>query len=60
MPVQYSKPCLPWPEIWQEVREKREIGDELKGKIDKLLKTFTKKFVASKEGGTAEDEPVVE
>jgi F-type H+-transporting ATPase subunit alpha len=48
------------PAIWTEIREKREISDELKGRIDKLLKTFTKKFVASKEGGSVEEEPAVE
>jgi F-type H+-transporting ATPase subunit alpha len=40
-----------YPEIWQEIREKREMNDELKAKVDKALKTFTKRFVSSKEGG---------
>jgi F-type H+-transporting ATPase subunit alpha len=46
------------PEIWQEIRQKREIDEELKGKVDKALKTFTKRFVASKEEGkSGEGEP---
>jgi F-type H+-transporting ATPase subunit alpha len=50
------------PAIWTEIREKREVTDELKGRIDKLLKTFVKRFVASKEGGSVaeEAEPVEE
>jgi F-type H+/Na+-transporting ATPase subunit alpha len=45
-----------YPEIWTEIREKREMNDELKAKVDKALKTFTKRFVASKEGGGGEDD----
>jgi F-type H+-transporting ATPase subunit alpha len=44
------------PEIWQEIKQKREIDEELKGKVDKALKAFTKRFVASKEEGKGEDE----
>ncbi len=36
------------PDIWQEIRDKREIGDDLKKKLDKVVKKFTKGFVASK------------
>ena len=45
-----------YPEIWTEIREKREMNDELKAKVDKALKAFTKRFVASKEGGGGDDE----
>ena len=38
------------PEIWQEIREKREVDEELKKKVDKALKSFTKQFVASQQG----------
>jgi F-type H+-transporting ATPase subunit alpha len=37
------------PDFWTEIREKKEIGDDLKKKLDKALKKFTKNFVASKE-----------
>jgi F-type H+-transporting ATPase subunit alpha len=37
------------PDFWSEIREKKEIGDDLKKKLDKALKKFTKNFVASKE-----------
>jgi F-type H+/Na+-transporting ATPase subunit alpha len=36
-------------ELVTEIREKKEITDELKKKLDKALKKFTEKFVASKE-----------
>ena len=45
-----------YPEIWTEIREKREMNDELKAKVDKALKTFTKRFVSSKEGGGEDDD----
>jgi F-type H+-transporting ATPase subunit alpha len=35
------------PDIWTEIRDKREIGDDLKKKLDKALKKFGKSFVAS-------------
>jgi F-type H+-transporting ATPase subunit alpha len=38
-----------YPEILSEIREKREIGDELKKKLDKALKKFVKGFAASNE-----------
>jgi F-type H+-transporting ATPase subunit alpha len=44
------------PEIWKDIREKREIDDELKKTVDKALKTFTKRFVSSKEDGVPDDE----
>jgi F-type H+-transporting ATPase subunit alpha len=44
------------PEIWQEIRQKREIDETLKEKVDKALKAFTKHFVASKDGGKGGDE----
>jgi F-type H+-transporting ATPase subunit alpha len=39
------------PEIWKEIREKREIDDTLKKAVDTALKTFVNRFVSSKEGG---------
>jgi F-type H+-transporting ATPase subunit alpha len=45
------------PEVWQEIREKREIDDTLKNKVDKILKSFAKQFVASQGGEAAADEP---
>ena len=36
-------------ELVTDLREKREITDEIKKKLDKALKKFTDKFVASKE-----------
>jgi F-type H+-transporting ATPase subunit alpha len=45
------------PEIWTEIREKREVGDELKTKVDKVLKTFAKQFVSSQQGGDAAEGP---
>jgi F-type H+/Na+-transporting ATPase subunit alpha len=38
------------PEIWEEIKKTRDIGDELKKTIEKVLKAFTKRFVASKDG----------
>jgi hypothetical protein len=32
-----------------EIREKKEIGDELKKKLDKAIKKFIKGFVASED-----------
>jgi F-type H+-transporting ATPase subunit alpha len=43
------------PDIWDEIRKTRDIGDELKKKIDKALKSFTKRFVASKEDSGPEE-----
>jgi F-type H+/Na+-transporting ATPase subunit alpha len=37
------------PEILQEIRDKKEIGDELKKQLDKVLKKFGKSFVASED-----------
>jgi hypothetical protein len=36
-------------ELVTDIREKKEITDEIKKKLDKVLKKFTDKFVASKE-----------
>jgi F-type H+-transporting ATPase subunit alpha len=36
------------PAIWQEIRDKKVISDELKGKLEALLKEFGESFVASK------------
>jgi F-type H+-transporting ATPase subunit alpha len=41
------------PDIWETIRTKKEIDDETKGKIDKLLKSFIAKFVAGKDEATA-------
>ena len=35
------------PDLWKEIREKREIKDELKKKLEKVLENFSKNFVAS-------------
>jgi F-type H+-transporting ATPase subunit alpha len=35
------------PELWTEIREKPELTDEIKSKLDKTVKKFTKNFVAS-------------
>jgi F-type H+-transporting ATPase subunit alpha len=43
------------PEIWKTIREKREIDDELKKTVDNALKTFTQRFVSSKEDGVPDD-----
>jgi F-type H+-transporting ATPase subunit alpha len=37
------------PDLWSDIREKREITDEIKKKLDKVLKKFVKNFVASAE-----------
>ncbi len=37
------------PDLWDEIRDKKEITDEVKKKLDKVLKKFIKGFVASKE-----------
>src|SRR5690606_8717274 len=37
------------PELWEAIRQKRELTDEVRGKLDKLLKSFTEGFVASRE-----------
>jgi hypothetical protein len=34
--------------MWQEIRDKKVISDELKGKLEALLKEFGESFVASK------------
>jgi F-type H+-transporting ATPase subunit alpha len=36
------------PAIWQEIRDKKVISDELKGRLEALLKEFGAGFVASK------------
>jgi F-type H+-transporting ATPase subunit alpha len=37
------------PELWAEIRDKKEITDDIKKKLDKALKRFTKRFTASAE-----------
>ncbi len=37
------------PDVLAEIRDKKEISDELKKKLDKALKKFTKSFVASQD-----------
>jgi F-type H+-transporting ATPase subunit alpha len=37
------------PELWEQIRAKREISDEIKKLLDKTLKAFGKKFVAAEE-----------
>jgi len=36
-------------DLWSDIREKREVTDEIKKKLDKVLKKFVKGFVASAE-----------
>ena len=43
------------PDIWEDIRKTRDLGDETKKKVEKALKAFTKSFVASKEN--ADDAP---
>ena len=44
------------PDIWEEIRKTRDIGEDLKKKVDKALKSFVKRFAASLDGSsTAED-----
>jgi F-type H+-transporting ATPase subunit alpha len=38
-------------ELWGDIRDKRELTDEIRGKLDKALKSFGKKFVAGGESG---------
>jgi F-type H+/Na+-transporting ATPase subunit alpha len=35
------------PELWTDLKTKREITDDIKKLLDKVLKTFTKKFAAA-------------
>jgi F-type H+/Na+-transporting ATPase subunit alpha len=37
------------PELWTDIKTKREITDDIKKTLDKALKAFGKKFVASEE-----------
>jgi F-type H+/Na+-transporting ATPase subunit alpha len=37
------------PELWTDIKGKREITDDIKKTLDKALKSFGKKFVASEE-----------
>jgi F-type H+-transporting ATPase subunit alpha len=37
------------PDVWSDIRDKRELNDEVRGKLDKALKAFAKKFVAGGE-----------
>jgi F-type H+/Na+-transporting ATPase subunit alpha len=37
------------PELWTEIKTKREITDDIKRTLDKALKSFGKKFVAAAE-----------
>ncbi len=37
------------PDLWKEIREKREIKDDLKKKLEKVLEKFSKNFVASED-----------
>ncbi len=36
------------PELWDEIKQKRELTDDIKKKLDKALKKFAKGFVSSK------------
>ena len=36
-------------DLWEDIRTKKEINDEIKKKLEKVLKTFGKQFVSSKE-----------
>jgi F-type H+-transporting ATPase subunit alpha len=37
------------PELWTDIKAKRELTDDIKKLLDKALKAFGKKFVASEE-----------
>jgi F-type H+-transporting ATPase subunit alpha len=37
------------PDVWSDIREKRELNDDIRGKLDKALKAFAKKFVVGGE-----------
>jgi F-type H+-transporting ATPase subunit alpha len=39
------------PELWTDIRDKREITEESKKTLDKVLKSFTKRFAAAGEEG---------
>ncbi len=38
-------------DLWQNIRDKRELNDEIKTALDKVLKAFGKKFVAASAAG---------
>ncbi len=44
------------PDIWEELKKTRDISDELRAKIEKALKAFGKRFVASKDGAGEPDD----
>ncbi|HEY6558061.1 MAG TPA: F0F1 ATP synthase subunit alpha [Polyangiaceae bacterium] len=35
------------PDLWTDIREKRELNEDITKKLDKVIKKFTKQFVAS-------------
>ncbi len=37
------------PDLFEDIRTKKEVNDEIKKKLEKVLKTFGKQFVSSKE-----------
>ncbi|HMJ16129.1 MAG TPA: F0F1 ATP synthase subunit alpha, partial [Polyangiaceae bacterium] len=37
------------PDLWTDIREKKELNEEITKKLDKAIKKFTKQFVASQE-----------
>jgi F-type H+-transporting ATPase subunit alpha len=37
------------PELWTDIKTKRELTDDIKKTLDKALKTFVKKFAATGE-----------
>jgi F-type H+/Na+-transporting ATPase subunit alpha len=45
------------PDIWETIRTKKDIDDETKGKIDKVLKSFVSRFVAAGKEEKAAPEP---
>ncbi len=44
------------PDIWEGIKKTRDLGDELKKKVEQALVEFGKRFVASKEGNAEGDE----
>jgi F-type H+/Na+-transporting ATPase subunit alpha len=44
------------PEIWESIRTKKDMDEETKGKVDKLLKSFIARFVAGKGSEPAAEE----
>ncbi|HEV8549300.1 MAG TPA: F0F1 ATP synthase subunit alpha [Polyangiaceae bacterium] len=42
------------PDIWDDIKKTKDIGDELKKKVERALTDFGKHFVAGKQGGAGD------